>query len=90
MHRCREGALAILAVTLVTAACGTENSPTDDLSDEEGVYDHTGWTVVANFDEFPNIGYRCIGSDKLYTTTRIAMPIVVVPNSPDCRQGGAS
>lgn len=88
MRRYRGLLYASLAVTLVTA-CGTENSPTDDLSDQQGVYDHTGWTVVANFDEFPNIGYRCIGSDKVYSTTRIALPLVVVPNSPDCRDGGS-
>lgn len=78
----------VVLVALLLLGC-TENTPTDDLSDDAGVYDETGWTVVLNFDEFPNVGYRCIGSDRVYVTTRIALPLIVVPNSPDCRQGGS-
>jgi hypothetical protein len=72
---------------IVLAACDTQNKPTDDLSDELGVYDETGWTVVLNFDEFPNIGYRCIGGDKVYVNTRQSDGMQVVPNSPDCQDG---
>jgi hypothetical protein len=73
---------------IVLAACGgTQNKPTDDLSDELGVYDETGWTIVLNFDEFPNIGYRCIGGDKVYVNTRQSDGMQVVPNSPDCQDG---
>ncbi|HEX5015977.1 MAG TPA: hypothetical protein VFX15_00150 [Actinomycetes bacterium] len=82
MHR-------FLIAGLILVGCSTENKPTDDLSDDLGTYDETGWTIVMNFDEFPNVGYRCIGGDKVYTTTRQSDGLVVVPNSPDCRDGGS-
>lgn len=83
--------IAATAIALAAASIAgcTENKPTDDLGDDVAIYDETGWTVVLNYDEFPNVGYRCIGSDKLYVTTREADPVDVVPNSPDCRDGGS-
>lgn len=80
-------AATTIALALASIAGCTENKPTDDLPDDQAAYDETGWTVVLNYDEFPNVGYRCIGADKVYVTTREADPLDVVPNSPDCSEG---
>jgi hypothetical protein len=43
--------------------------------------------VWANVDRFPNVSAFCIGANGVYTTTREAAP-VVVPDDPNCAEGG--
>lgn len=84
----RYSRMAVVLVALTVAAgCGDANDSHSDISDDDVEVDMTPWTLVANFDDFPNLSVRCVGGDKVYTTTRASDMLVVVPNSPDCRDG---
>lgn len=83
-------ALFILLVFVVAllVGCGDDPpNPRTDLDEDNITLDTAGWTVYANYDEFPNVAAKCDGSSRMYTTTRLESAIVVVPNSPECVGG---
>ena len=82
-------AIRAIALTgcVLLAACGDDNDSHSDIKDDDVPVDMTPWTIVANFDGYPNLSVRCVGSDRVYTTTRQSDMLIVVPNSPDCREG---
>ena len=82
--------VVVIAIVLMFAACGdTTPTPREDLSDSDVTLDTSGWRVYANFDEFPNVAVKCDGTARMYTTTRIELPLIVIPDHDLC-QGGDS
>lgn len=86
-HWARITIVALAGFLWVATGC-TENKPTDDISDDSAEYDDTGWTVVLNYDEFPNIALRCFGPDRVYVNTRQSDMMQVIPDHPSCREPG--
>lgn len=60
---------------------GTGDAPIVRTEDE-------GWVVLNSPDQFPNIAFRCMGANGLYTARLAdkdsARPITVVANDPQC------
>jgi hypothetical protein len=83
--------LAIAAVggaTVLLAGCnlgadaskGMGDAPVNQNQNKAPAY-------VVNFsDKYPNIEFKCNGTDAIYTNTRSAGYFVVVPNDPSCPQ----
>ena len=88
-HRARLAIVGLCVFGWFVTGCSSANKPTDDIDDDLGTYDETGWTIVLNFDEFPNVGYRCVGGDKVYVTTRDSDSLIVVANHPECQEPGS-
>ena len=81
---------AVVALVRIAAGCGDDiPNPKSDLDEDNITLDTTGWTVYANYDEFPNVAAKCDGDTRLYTTTRLESALFVVPDHNLC-QGGDS
>lgn len=76
-------AAAIILMALV--GCSETPDPKTDLEGDDVVLDTTGWTVYANYDEFPNVAARCDGDTRMYTTTRTESALLVVPDHNLCQ-----
>lgn len=83
--------LALLAVPLLgvaaVAGCsgykddrGIGDAPSEQQPDQNV-------KIWPNADHYPNIAVLCVGGNGVYTTTREAPP-AVVPNDPECAEGG--
>lgn len=71
------------AATLVTAASSCENEQFRDAP--VGVVDDVPQFVMTNLDGFPNIAFRCLGPNGIYTTTRdYGDGLTIVTNDPVC------
>jgi len=88
LHWGRIAVVALAGFAWVASGCSEANDSHSDISDDDIDVDMTPWTIVANFDGYPNVAIRCAGADRLYTTTRSDNPLIVVPNAADCRGGG--
>lgn len=76
--------IAAVAATLVLASCGADNTQLDDAP--VGQIDDTPSFIMTNVDQFPNIAFRCMGANGLYTTTREgAGALKIVVNDPECK-----
>lgn len=76
--------LAAMAM-LALISCGGDDDSHSDINDDNIDVDMTPWTLLANYDGFPNVAIRCDGVNRLYATTRLDNPLIVVPNSPNCQ-----
>lgn len=59
---------------------GVGDAPSEQVEDQPVL-------IWPNADQFPNIAVLCVGGNGVYTTTREAPP-AVVPNDPECAEGG--
>lgn len=74
---------ALVTFGTVAAACGSDNTQLDDAP--VGVVDDTPSFIMTNVDSFPNVAFRCLGVNGIYTTTREAAgAITIVANDPQC------
>ena len=82
---------AVAATTLVVAAaaagCSGYNDDRGKGDAPVGARHEAPRQVWQNLDGYPNVSAFCVGVNGVYTTTREAAP-VVVPDDPNCAEGG--
>ncbi len=80
--------LIIPLVALIgISATACSNDPRGLGDAPVGTRHETRRQVWVNIDRYPNVAAFCIGENGIYTTTREAAP-VVVPDDPNCDEGG--
>ena len=84
----RVAAAATTLVVAVTAAgCSGYNDDRGKGDAPAGARHEAPRQVWQNLDGYPNVSAFCVGVNGVYTTTREAAP-VVVPDDPNCAEGG--
>lgn len=76
-----------LAMTVGAAGCSGFNDDRGKGDAPVGRRHEAPRQVWQNLDGFPNVSAFCVGVNGVYTTTREAAP-VVVPDDPNCAEGG--
>ena len=80
-------ASAAIVVTVTAAGCSGYNDDRGKGDAPVGTRHEAPRQVWQNLDGFPNVAAFCVGVNGVYTTTREAAP-VVVPEDPNCAEGG--
>lgn len=87
LHYARLGIVFLAVFGWFVTGCGDANDSHSDINDDEVPIDMTPWTLVANYDGYPNVAIRCAGPDRMFTTTRSDSPLIVIPDATACRDG---
>jgi hypothetical protein len=81
-----DAVLVIGTMVALAAGCSAYNDDRGKGDAPVGSTDDSPAAVINFPDGFANVARKCDGSTAIYTHTREAAP-VVVPNSPECREG---
>jgi hypothetical protein len=80
----------VFAVAAVALLSGCEARDDNDGAGDAPIarVDDSGWTVYNGVDRYPNIAFKCVGPNGLYTARNAdeshARMFQVVPNDPNC------
>ena len=76
--------LALAFAANLGAGCSSD--PNDGAGDAPiATVDRTGWTILNNVDGYPNVAFRCLGPNGIYTTRGdVTRQLEVIPNDPLC------
>jgi hypothetical protein len=82
------GVLIVTAPLLMAPSCGADSSKgVGDAPVNQSKIDKLPAAVINFSDKYPNIEFKCNGSNGVYTNTRSGGYFVVIPNDVNCPKG---